>query len=460
MINELPALLVAMTLPWLLGYLAARWLFGKTQHFLLTLGQGYLLGSLAIVWLTKAWHALGWPLRFWEMSGALLAGCLILGLGSRRSRRNHVDVIATYSGVTESTSLWIRVVQLLFLSLIVMHYWGALQEVLLRPTFSWDAWRGWEPKVIQFFENRALDAPIRTISNYGEVSTHVLLWMMLGSNTSHEPFLHLPWWLTYLAFGAVVYGFLRQRYTQLTALIGAYLAISLPFLNIHAALAGNANIWLTLAFSIGILALSDFQRQKRYQELGLALLMVLACLQTKRSGLGFAAVLFAMTIAVSALRRSSWVILSFVVLGGFGLGTLLLSLFGYISVDLPLPGGRALLLNAESFQISGLVSFRLNPAWYPMAFYEALMQFSHWHLAAYLWICGIIATVAGREWNALGDVENLGTLGGLGIIATYFVVAYPDTALDHTGLSRALLPIIPLAMIWLIHLYKRTGNKE
>ena len=301
MTSTVLVLLLAVATPWVFGLMLARWLSGPGSVFLY-LGQGYILGTFAVVWLIKAWDAGGLTLHFWPMAGVLLVLTILVAVGTLRQKISNNPGPPDLAGTP--TICWQQGIMLLLCLAMGAHLLFVLQELLLRPTFPWDAWRGWEPKVIQFFANRSLDSPMETIGNYGEVSTLAMLWMMLASETSHEPFLHLPWLLAYLALAAIVYGYLRERSSSLVAALGAYLVTSLPYLNSHVALAGYADIWLTLAFTLGVLALSEFRRNHRYRQLVLALLMAAACLQAKRAGMGFAAVILALVVVENRHART------------------------------------------------------------------------------------------------------------------------------------------------------------
>tara|TARA_R100001530_G_scaffold6989_2_gene7868 strand:- start:1018 stop:2382 length:1365 start_codon:yes stop_codon:yes gene_type:complete len=439
----------------------ARWLSGPGRSVFLYLGQGYILGTFAVVWLIKAWDAGGLTLHFWPLAWVLLVLTVLVVVGALRHKISDKPPPShPADGEATPTTSWQQGILLLLCLAMGAHLLFVMQELLLRPTFPWDAWRGWEPKVIQFFANRSLDSPMETIGNYGEVSTLAMLWMMLASETSHEPFLHLPWLLAYLALAAIVYGYLRERSSSLVAALGAYLVTSLPYLNSHVALAGYADIWLTLAFTVGVLGLSEFRRNHRYRQLVLALLMAATCFQAKRAGMGFGAVLLALVVVEIGMRAVRPVAVVLVIASITMAGILGLTLLGYMNLQFPFPGGRELLLSSSEFHVSGLVRFVFNPDWQPTPFIEGLYQFSSWHLAAYLWLGAIAMVLALRKWQLLLRVENLGVIGGLTVIVLYFVLASPETALDHTGLSRALLYVMPLAVVWLLTTTSNGGTRD
>jgi len=451
MTSTVLALLLAVAIPWVFGLMLARWLSGPGRSVFLYLGQGYILGTFAVVWLIKAWDAGGLTLHFWPLAWVLLVLTVLVVVGALRHKISDKPPPShPADGEATPTTSWQQGILLLLCLAMGAHLLFVMQELLLRPTFPWDAWRGWEPKVIQFFANRSLDSPMETIGNYGEVSTLAMLWMMLASETSHEPFLHLPWLLAYLALAAIVYGYLRERSSSLVAALGAYLVTSLPYLNSHVALAGYADIWLTLAFTVGVLGLSEFRRNHRYRQLVLALLMAAACLQAKRAGMGFGAVLLALVVVEIGMRTPKTVGFAVALVIAVAVAALGSTFLGYMDLQLPLPGSHKLLLSSEEFRVTGLIRFAFAPEWQTKPFFEATLLFGNWHLVTYLWLGAIAVVLVLRKWPLLVLTENIGALGGLAVIALYFFLVSPESALDHTGLSRTLLYITPLAIVWLL----------
>lgn len=457
MTYPLPVLLLAVLVPWLFGSLLARWLSGPGRSAFLYLGQGYILGMLAVVWLTRTWQAAGWSLKFWPMAGLFLLLSILAGAGLLIDNKRHNSNPTSRPG--QSSYLWQQVLVVLLFIAMGAHLLTVAQELLLRPTFPWDAWRGWEPKVIQLFDSRSLKAPIKTIGNHGEISTLALLWMMLASEATHEPFLHLPWLAAYMALAAMVFGYLCDHHSSPVAAMGAYLVLSLPYLNIHVALAGYADIWLSLAFTAGVLALSDLRRNNRLGALAVALLMTVACFQAKRAGIGFAAVLSTLLIVEASLRAPRPVGVAVAVMSAVAAGAVALAIMGYQDIQLLLPGGQEFVVNAKEARLPGLFLYTFAPEWQPGPFLEALLGFGNWHLTAYLWLGAAALVLAFRRWQLLLQPENLGVLIGLAVIALYFVLVSPGTALDHTGLSRAVLYVLPLALVWLLTVTQKLAGK-
>ncbi|MCR9185093.1 MAG: hypothetical protein NXH81_06840 [Halieaceae bacterium] len=451
MTSTLPAILVALLLPWLLGCQLARWLMGATHPLSSCLGYGYLLGLLLVTWTIKACDALALPLQFWSITAVLL---LTTGVA--------YGALYRYGGSTYSAaglqparppkhlpSLWkIGIVGMLSLA-TVGHFVGVTHELLLRPTFPWDAWSSWQPEAIQYFDHRSLYAPVDTNRNYGELTTLTLLWMMLASGETHQPLLHLPWLCIYGALGLVVHGHLQERCGALGAAVGGYLVLSLPYLNIHTALAGYADIWIAVIFTAGILSLHRYLQTRRIGELALFLLMIIVCAQSKRAGAGFAIALLGVAAITWMLHAKRIVALLIGSLGALGLAVLVLVITGNLDLEIPLSPSRTLTFSASELRVTDLFFFHLSAEWHPESFVQAIFQYSSWHLTTWYWCATALLMVALRRWQAMASPESLGILLGLGVTLLFFYLE-PRSALDQTRLSRVLLYLLPLAIVMFI----------
>ena len=453
MSSTLPPMFLALLLPWLLGYMLAKWLIGAGHPRSTHLGYGYFLGMLFIAFVIRGWDALGQPLNFWAIMGVILlliSGVYIVSRCTRSSA--YPATIPLWPLRLEySRPLWKLLTVVLLCLAILAHLTGNIQELWLRPTFPWDAWASWQPEAIQYFTNKSLYAPVNTNPNYGELTTLILLWMMLASGETYEPFLHLPWLGIYIALGAIIYGHLSENNGKLWGLTGCLLVLSLPYLNLHTALAGYADIWVTLIYAAAIFSLSRYLQTRRIGELILFLLLVVACAYAKRAGAGFAIALLS-TAAISWMFRAKTIVaLPIAGLCILGLAVILLVISGVISLVIPLGAERSLTFTTSGLSITGLLEFRLSPAWNPVPLSEALFQYSSWHLASWYWCALAIVLIARRQWHALGSPECLGIALGLAICLLFFYLQ-PTSAADHTRLSRVLLYVMPLAAVMLINI--------
>ena len=160
--------------------------------------------------------------------------------------------------------LWLALFAWLALRLLLL-----LMEVVQRPLYPWDAWTQWSTKARVFYELRTI-VPFVGASQwfassggvYFDAAPHypatvplTQVWSATLLGAWNDSLINLPWWLTAVAFGLTLYGFLRlQRMSTLFALTGAWLALSLPMFDTHVALAGYADLAMSTYFTLTVLA--------------------------------------------------------------------------------------------------------------------------------------------------------------------------------------------------------------
>ncbi|QIB65978.1 hypothetical protein [Kineobactrum salinum] len=336
----------AIVLPWLCGYGIIRLLLGKRLPFTLYAGHGYLVGLYLVILLLQLWNVAGWPLRFWPLA-AVLAVITIPALW-KLYRGDSLVPLAAKS--LPRMPGWKYMVTTLLVALIFIHLLVVLQELWLRPTFPWDAWRGWAPKAIQFFDNRALSFEMGTIANYGIISPQIHLWAMLASGTTLEPTLYLPWYFALVALAMAVYGHLRLHCSTVPSLLGAYLVASLPYLNIHTSLAGYADLWLTLAFTLGLMTISLYRHQKRTAIVVLALLYAVISIQAKRAGLGMGLIVL-LCLAMAESRWSKVWVMVLMVFTSIIAGLIYAALNDIVSIRIDIPSIGTLILDSDQIRV-------------------------------------------------------------------------------------------------------------
>ena len=72
--------------------------------------------------------------------------------------------------------------------------------------------------------------------------------------------------------------------SHLHMLFGAYALLSLPFLTIHVALAGIADIFVAIAYGLAAIAMWQWARTREPSDAGLAILMAIVCASVKLEG--------------------------------------------------------------------------------------------------------------------------------------------------------------------------------
>jgi hypothetical protein len=159
-------LIVAVILPWVLGVQVAALLLGPRGSVSKKLAHGYLLGSMMTIVFLQAFHLLGCRLSFSAI--AMCMGAFIAGIGIL-SFRSAWGALAFYRGSgwrLAATLSWRHLAALAVLTAIFVQLALVAVETTQRPTFPWDAWRGWEPETLQAYDAQI---PIKQNSDCGQL---------------------------------------------------------------------------------------------------------------------------------------------------------------------------------------------------------------------------------------------------------------------------------------------------
>lgn len=459
---SLPGLFVALTLPWLCGCIWVRWLLRRTGrcNAFIVLGQGYFLGIFFTTLVIRVWDMLGFSLDFWGIA-SVVAGFSVGGLLLQAVRTNPVAAPRT----SEPVPGWHIAVALLLLALIAWRHVTLLQELLLRPLYAWDAWMNWVPKAIAWFHQGAL---VDFISpevwlQHGEHDAYTLgnrqatfypitvpliqLWGMLGVGTWDHSAIYLPWLLAPLALGLALFGHLRLAGVPLLlAVIACYLLLSLPYLNVHAVLAGYADIWVASAFGLAVCALYEWRQSRHWAYAVLLIVMALLCGQLKEPGVILAFILLVCGARVWFGIRPK---LEFAMVGLAGVIIALAVAFGF-SVDIPYVGHLA--VDGGGIELGKYGRFDLQYHDVSAPFLETFFVMINWNLLWYLLLPYAIYSFCRGRAMTMPHEEVLAVLGAIAFVGVIFVFSnYYSAALNFVTLNRALLYPVP-AMIFCIFL--------
>lgn len=457
-----PGLVAALALPWCAGAALVYAMLRPTGRFNLPLvfGQGYLLGVLLTTLVIRAWDSAAPGLSFAGLCAALLAvtglGCLVL------ARRPGLPAPRQTGG---GSPLWQHAISAGLLGLLAWRYGSLLQELLGRPLYAWDAWVNWSPKAIVWFHQGELTEFLRPdrwlrqetadaytlgnwrASNYPETVPLFLLWTMLGAQTTAGSALYLPWLLAPLALGLGFYGHLRLAGLPAPgAVIAVYALLSLPYLNVHTALAGYADIWLACAFGLSVCALYEWRSTGRWAWAALSLLLAALCAQLKNPGivLGLIAALCAAWGAVSWRPRRL-----------LAAGAALLGLVVILALTgIDVPGLGRIALEAGQIEAGRLGRFEL--AYHPVAgeLADTTLVQRNWHLFWYALAGFALYRLWRRPVLRPPPAEWLAAVTALAFVLFVFMFTpHYRAAEDQTTLNRALLyTVAPLlfcaALAW------------
>jgi len=382
-------------------------------------------------------------------AGPLLLGVAIAGaLVWRRGRRPE----SVYEEQNENK--WISVLLGVAVASLAWRGWTALREILLRPTYPWDAWDAWavKSKTWVLLGHYAPFVPIEdwlrhpgrelyTSIAWGYPST--LAWMQVWFASAAggwiEPLVNLPWFVLWIGLLLAHYGQWRALgIGRQPALLGTYALGSLPLLDVHVALAGYADLWVAALLGFAVLAWLRWRLHGERSQLLLAFGCALLLPLLKLEGAVWLA-LFALTVLYGMLPRRRRRM-------GFGLAAVALVLIAAVSgLALPLPGLGWVGIGRD--YVSVPVIGQLHLAWHGAAFagvLNSLFVQPNWHLL--WWIAPVIVVWRWRQLRAADVTRQLGAFLLAGLAFLLFLFVFTDAASfaeSYTAVNRLLMHLVP-----------------
>lgn len=335
--------------------------------------------------------------------------------------------------------------------------WIALREILLRPTFPWDAWDAWAVKSKAWFllghyapfvsmRDWLAQTPPESFTgpawSYPATLGWIQVWFASASGGWVEPLVNLPWFVLWLGMLLAHYGQWRALgLTRIRALVFVYLLGSLPLLSVHVALAGYADLWIAALFGLAVLAWMRWLEQRECNQLGLALICAMSLPLLKLEGAVWL-LLFACVAAFGALPQR-W--RRYVIAGVFALlilgmviGKLVLPLF-----DLGWGG-------ISGYALAVPVIGQLAVAWHGTALagvLRSLFTQPNWHLL--WWLTPLIVIWRWRELHTQPSLRLLGLLLLAGFSFLAFLFLFTDAARwaeSYTAINRLVMHIVPTTL--------------
>jgi hypothetical protein len=460
---SLSGLITALLLPWLLGSLLVyRLLLAEpSRNLFLVVGHGYIAGMFIGAMVLRAVGTLTGSLPFWPVAALLLL--LVVACVFAIYRR--WELRSRASPWMPPRFGWQWVLALLLLGLIAVRLVMLGQELMLRPLYPWDAWMNWVPKAAIWFERGELvgfvnpgnwltatdRAATFTLGNwraseYPEGLPLISLWTMLGAHTSAHPWLGLPWLIMLLALASAFFGHLRLLAVPTwLAILAVFMLTSIPYVNVHTALAGYADLWLAGTFSLAFFCLHAGEQAGNRRYTLMALFLALVCTQLKVPGLLLAAIILIFAFFQVLRMRARHQLLWLVALVCLVVTAVL------VGVRLEVPGLGNIAVGADFIQLPMLE--RMELAWHPVQWdiADTLFRMSNWHL---LWYCYVVSlgVFLVRGARRPGSVSSYATAVLMSVVATaaitlvFFLTPYYQQALDFTTVNRAYLYVVPLAL--------------
>lgn len=456
---------LVLGLPWLAGALWVRagWHDAPlTGVWPLTLGYGYVLGSLAVALLLRLQAAAGFsPNTAFPMFVMVLLAVAGGWLTWRRARC--VAGFGPAGSRWREQPLWQRMLVALLLAWLGWRLLGLALEIWWRPLYPWDAWTTWavRPKVwaelrelVPFVDpKRWLADPtgsVYTIEAWTYPFTVPLLalWPTLAFGAWNETVANLPWLGVALALGLGFYGQARLwGATSVVALIFTWLLLSLPLLDTHVALAGYADLWMAVIFGLAAIAFFQWLRSGDRRQGFLALLLALVCPLIKLEGTVWLSMFVPALMVVWLRGWSLWLMLGILAASGIAWWTM-------GGVAFVLPGLGELLLKPDLIQVPYLGRFNLGyrGTWDPVL--KNFFALANWHLFWYLVLATVVAAVPGmlaERWRRVLAVFVGSCL--LMLFVLFFLTDAQRWAEQYTSINRVFLHFVPALLFWIVTVF-------
>lgn len=442
------AIVASIALPWLAGACCVLALQREAERrdLVLAAGYGYLLGALATSLAMRALDAVGlrWTVPLIAVQLVALA-VAAFGLARPRSLPPLRQRSRASLGRVTALAAPQRLVFFACLALIVVRLCGLGIELAWRPLLPWDAWAQWATKARVWYEYRQIAAFVDPAtwlasgnamqfvdahSDYPATVPLLQVWTALCLDRWDESLINMPWLAMLVALGLAFYAQLRRTGAGLAhAMLLSYLLLSIPFIDLHVAVAGYVDIFIAAAYGMAAMALWQWIRTRDRADAVLALVCALACIVIKKEGVVWALTLLP-PVLVAINRR-----IGLVVVALLGAAMLIYLLYG--------PGE----LNVLGYSLRTQFSNVSRPM------FEHFFEMDNWHLLWYLTL-----VVIALRWRALFSAALAPmTVTMLGAFAFVFVVFFYSSAAlgvaDETLVNRLPLHLTPalafyLALLW------------
>lgn len=415
------------------------------------LGAGFFTGTTLIgLFATHSelsLHAIGYGLI------ALMSAVTAVVILKRHSRAATVCNIP--ASPANALSVKHAAAFLFIAALTATHWLLALANNLVRPIFPWDAFTTWMYRAKAWALSDSVAAMESTFN-----------WLQMGGQSGfaiyanqypaplsafsaassavvggwNESAASLPWSIAALAIGSLTYGILRRCLTPLYSLTGAYLLLSMPLFETHAALAGYADLWILGTSGLGLVMLLLWREQSDTALLPLAFVLLCAGTQIKVEGWLWL-FLGGLFVSISALGQRygyRWLALGFFVMAGLMVGT------NTYHIDLGVLGEWG--ITGQQLHTGALGSFKLRPFNVSSTYIRIVLNDTSFHLLAILTALGLANAIINRHAKVAHWLLILILITGIQL----FIFAFSQHSLfaeQGTAVGRLLLQMSPVFIL-------------
>jgi hypothetical protein len=416
-------------------------------------GAGFLVGAFVLTLWMRALSLAGIPFGRAAIGVPLL---LLAGAGAWLSwRRDDGELARAFRAALRSLAArdlsgWTRALWFAVVAWLVLRYALLFADVVTQPLYPWDAWIQWATKARVWFEAKAMVPFVTTdvwlVANgtYTDASpaypATVPLWQVwscIALGRYDDAWMNVPWWFVAVAFVFAIYGALRRMaFDPPAALVGTWIVVSLPLIDMHVALAGYADLPMAAYFTLAALATLAWIRTRTAYDAALALLLVLACPLIKTPGIVWAATLVPGILLALVPRHGVKIVAV-----GFVLG---LAALAVLSQTAPV------VLNYQ-------LHLDFAPSW--SALFESFFMLANWNL---LWYGVIAAAVLAGPRLAAPDVAPFTAIIATGALFLFIVFGFTNARAwveTQTTINRAVLHLAPLVAVWMLVAFRAWADR-
>jgi hypothetical protein len=444
------ALALSIAVPWIAGTLCVRAATGGSpQPAAIAIGYGYLTGLFGVTLVMRALSLAGqrWSVVWIAapiMLLALAAWFRLRPLGAARSPMRALGALATLTGAARA--IFALLVLLTCVRLLMLGV-----EVVLVPLVPYDAFAQWATKSRVWYEYGRM-VPFVQASEWGSAAGTMYftdshpeypgtvplfqVWTALCLGRWDESLVNVPWVAACVSLGIAFYAQLRRLdFGPVKAMFGTYALLSLPFLTIHVALAGIADLFVAIAYGLAAIAMWQWAITRQGSDAGLAVVMAIVCASVKMEGS-----LWVLTLVpgvVTALHRR----LGLAMMGAAAAAAALYLAFG--------PSELRLLrytLRTRFVDVSDLV-------------YEHLFVMDNWHLLWYAIVAVVVVHVRTLFGSRLAPmtVTMLAAVAFVGVV--FFFSSASGGVRDESITNRLVMHAVP-AFVFYIALILRSSQHQ
>jgi hypothetical protein len=417
-----------------------------------TLGCGWFVGAFLLTLWMRVLALIQVPFGIASIALPLAAATGLLAWRARASNTfRWNDVVARLKG--RNLAGWQRAVWLIILGWLAVRFALLLNEIVWRPLFPWDAWMQWGTKARVWFESRTMVPFVSgqewlqaTNPNvYFDAAPHypatvplMQVWAAILLGRWDDTLVNLPWWLTGFAFAFAIYGYLAQEgFEPVMALLGTWLVLSLPILEVHIALAGYADLAMSTYFTLAAFWSLRWVRRRRWGDAAIGVLLLIACAMIKNPGKIWIATLVPGIVIATVPRQGIRIVAALFVLA---LGAMLV------------------VARAEPTILGYHLRLDFEMPW--RALFDAYFAFANWNL---LWYGAVAVAVLGRRHLLSREVAPYTAILAAGLMFLLFGFAFTNARVwveDQSTVNRATLNLAPLIVVWILLTFRAWSSQR